>query len=356
MEKSNKKSHSARLDGRLKNNTIYYNLILYIFQIKQRWLLSQSSKGGDMVARPKKQTVEYFPHFVASGKTLYILEQAYGNDGYAFWFKILELLGSTDGHSYDCKSTPAWKFLLAKTKVNEDVANMMLDMLAELEAIDRQMWTEKIIWCDKFVENLLPLYTNRKSSLPHKPVSTSRNINTGEFLLVETPPSEVSTHKNTQSKVEESKVEESKVEEVDITATTEEALPDYIKILEHFNDRANKIQNSTKEIELSRKLISDGISVKIAILGIDEAFTNYKPDGNHNKISTLIYCEGKIRDLWKAEQEVQDGGKVTDTSNRNNSRLSNQNKKTNARQQEQFDTSKIGYKSTGEKIDDSDLL
>lgn len=54
------------------------------------------------MARPTKETVDYFPHFVKCGRTIFILESKYGNDGYAFWFKLLEILGDTEGHYYDC--------------------------------------------------------------------------------------------------------------------------------------------------------------------------------------------------------------------------------------------------------------
>ena len=36
------------------------------------------------MARPKKQTVDYFPHFVKGGRTIFILENKFGNDGYAY--------------------------------------------------------------------------------------------------------------------------------------------------------------------------------------------------------------------------------------------------------------------------------
>ncbi len=49
------------------------------------------------MARPKKQTVDYFPHFVKGGRTIFILENKFGNDGYAFWFKLLEILGESEG-------------------------------------------------------------------------------------------------------------------------------------------------------------------------------------------------------------------------------------------------------------------
>lgn len=161
------------------------------------------------MARPKKETVDYFPHFVNSGKTLFILEQSYGNDGYAFWFKVLELLGNSDGHYYDCRNAPAWKFLLAKTNLQEDIAVEILNTLAELEAIDSELWTEKVIWSDNFVQNLSPVYSNRKAELPKKPIIESRNDSTDEFLPVETNDNSITTDENTQSKGKESIVEES---------------------------------------------------------------------------------------------------------------------------------------------------
>ena len=164
------------------------------------------------MARPKKQTVEYFPHYVNSGKTMFILESNFGNDGYAFWFKILELLGMTEGHVYNCRNTADWEFLLAKTHVSEAIAYKILQKLADLDAIDAELWKNKLIWSDNFVRNLLPVYSNRKSDVPKKPVINSINDSTDELLPLETPRKEITTDKNTQSKVKESKVKESKGE------------------------------------------------------------------------------------------------------------------------------------------------
>ena len=67
------------------------------------------------MARPKKRTVDYFPHQCNHGKTMFILEQKYGNDGYAFWFKLLELLGTTEGHFLHLENSADWEFLHPKT-------------------------------------------------------------------------------------------------------------------------------------------------------------------------------------------------------------------------------------------------
>lgn len=143
------------------------------------------------MGRPKKNTVDYFPHKCQPGKTIFILEQKFGNDGYAFWFKLLEILGSTDNHVIDCRNPSDFAFLQAKTRCSEDLACSILDLLRDLGAIDGDLWENRVIWSQNFVDNLSSVYSNRRVEIPLKPVSTCRNPTNGA----------VSTKKSTQSKV-----------------------------------------------------------------------------------------------------------------------------------------------------------
>lgn len=122
------------------------------------------------MTRPRKQTVDYFPHTCNHGQTMFIIEQRYGNDGYAFWFKLLELLGNTEGHSLDCNKPATWNYLAAKTLVTKEKAEEILNLLSELEAIDLELWNGKIIWSDNFLKGLAFAYRNRGVSIPDKPV------------------------------------------------------------------------------------------------------------------------------------------------------------------------------------------
>ena len=110
------------------------------------------------MARPIKKTVDLFPHATQTGKTVAILEAYWGNDGYAFWFKVLELLGGSAGFFYHCNKPENWEYLLAKTRVTEKTAVAILDKLAELDAIDAELWENGIIWSDHFVDNLAPVF------------------------------------------------------------------------------------------------------------------------------------------------------------------------------------------------------
>jgi len=124
------------------------------------------------VARPHKQTVDYFPHDTdaSDGKTLTIIQAKYGNDGYAFWFKLLQLLGRAPGHFYDFNKPADWEYLLAKTHQNDaEKATSILETLAALSAIDAELFAQGTIWCQKFVDGVADVYNRTVNGAPQRP-------------------------------------------------------------------------------------------------------------------------------------------------------------------------------------------
>lgn len=160
------------------------------------------------MARPKKQTVDYFPHFVKCGRTIFILESKFGNDGYAFWFKVLEILGESEGHFYDCSNVSSWEFLLAKTRVTEDKAKDIISVLIDLGKIDAELWEKhRVLWIGNFTRNLSEVYRTRHTDLPSKPCFQDKKQ--PEPVI----PSEETTEEETFSPRKPAKGEESKEKE-----------------------------------------------------------------------------------------------------------------------------------------------
>lgn len=156
------------------------------------------------MARPRKDAVDYFPHFVNWGKTIPILESKFGNDGYACWFKILETLGKTSGHALDCNDSMEWEFLVQKLRVSEETATEIIAVLCKLGALDATLWNEKrIIWSENFVAQLEPVYSKRRVSAPEKPEC-------GSFCDENPEVPEVSGAEMRQRRVEKSKGEKRK--------------------------------------------------------------------------------------------------------------------------------------------------
>lgn len=159
------------------------------------------------MGRPTKETVDYYPHFVKGGRTIFILESKYGNDGYAFWFKLLEILGDAEGHYYDCSVPNNWAYLLAKTRCSEDTAKDIINTLLTLGKIDSELWENKqVIWCQHFVDNLSSVYKRRNIEAPIKPsfrsekpqeTSVSVNENPSKRELIDT---EITKEKESREK------------------------------------------------------------------------------------------------------------------------------------------------------------
>jgi hypothetical protein len=155
------------------------------------------------LGRPIKQGIDYFPHDVHSGKTMFTLEKNYGNNGYAVWFKTLEVLGEQADLYFDCRDTENWEYLVAKCNLCEVSVTEILDKCANLNAIDRELWKHKVIWCQNFTDRVSSVFKKRASEIPQKP-----EINGSGFL------SQAVTE-STQRKGKESKEKERKEEETD---------------------------------------------------------------------------------------------------------------------------------------------
>ncbi len=272
------------------------------------------------MARPKKQTVDYFPHMATSGKTMFILESQFGNDGYAFWFKLLEMLATTNGHFINCRNSADWQFLLAKTRVDEVTASRILDLLASLDAIDKELWEVKVIWSQNFVNNISDVYKNRKTGLPKKPdknsfyeqksehngISTSRNSNNEEF-------SAQPTDKNPQSKVKESKVNKTKVNNTNnpnkITSETETLAKFIEKEFGYFLSGSHIETIKNWQNDFSEELIKHAVT--IAVLNNKKSFgyvNGILLDWQRNNIKTL-------EEVKRAEEEFRKS-KLKKNSNR----------------------------------------
>jgi len=124
-----------------------------------------------MVGRPVKHTAPYFTHDAdaSAGKTLTILENHFGSDGYKAWFKLLENLASAENHFIDIRSSSDFDFLSGKMKFQPERLREIINKMADRCAIDKELWSLGIIWCQNFVDRLTPLYDKRKQTLPTRP-------------------------------------------------------------------------------------------------------------------------------------------------------------------------------------------
>lgn len=117
-----------------------------------------------MAGRKDKNTVDYFPHYCDHGKTLFILEKKFGNDGYAGWFKTLEVLGKSEYHFIDCKNDEVWEFMQAKIGLMDTELTHFYHTLAKLGSINEFLWKEhRVVWSENFIKNIDDAYRRRNN-------------------------------------------------------------------------------------------------------------------------------------------------------------------------------------------------
>ena len=123
------------------------------------------------MARPQKQTVDYFSHDAdaSEGRTLSILFNNFGHEGISCWWQLLERLSRTSNHVISLRNGEDIEYLSAKLHFQPERLKEILSKLAELGAIDRELYEGGLIWSQNFVDRLEQVYRTRKQELPSKP-------------------------------------------------------------------------------------------------------------------------------------------------------------------------------------------
>lgn len=115
------------------------------------------------MGRPPRNTVDFFPHFISEGKKMYFIEKKYGNDGYATWFKILEKLADTENHYLNLNEEEEVIYLSAKCNISEALLFSIINDLSRIGAFNKTLWEYKIIWSQKFIDEIQEAYTRRNN-------------------------------------------------------------------------------------------------------------------------------------------------------------------------------------------------
>ena len=118
---------------------------------------------------------------------MFVLESRWGNDGYALWFKLLELLGASDGHSLDLSEPAAWEYFVAYVRSDSEKCHEILALLADLRAIDPDLWAARIVWSENFVAGVADVYRNRRVDPPARPGLKVSKLAPAVVSTVETP-------------------------------------------------------------------------------------------------------------------------------------------------------------------------
>lgn len=113
-----------------------------------RWAIKKPTaitNGGIKMARPQKEGLDYFPHDTdaTSDEKIEAMRALHGNDGYAFYFILLERIYRTNNGELDISNTSKKAAIISKVGVSPEKFDAMLEDAFELELFDRSIYEQR---------------------------------------------------------------------------------------------------------------------------------------------------------------------------------------------------------------------
>jgi len=253
-----------------------------------------------MAGRKDKNTVDYFPHYCDSGKTLFIIESTFKHVGYAIWFKTLELLGSSDNHYIDLRDDTDLLFLVSKLKVTESQLTSIYDLCAKLGAIDEFLWNNKIVFSENFISNIEDAYKRRSNTCLHK-LDLCKHLS----ILCEQKSTICEQKSTKKSKVKESKEDEIKEDNYRSFAHLSLSHSDYEKLIEfgYSNNQIDNILDSIENYKDNKKYKSLYLTAK---KWLQKEYSDIKPKVDAGeKVYRVQYTHDCV-ERYHTEAEIED--------------------------------------------------
>ncbi|WP_019913192.1 DUF4373 domain-containing protein [Paenibacillus sp. HW567] len=102
--------------------------------------------GGD-VARPRKEGMDYFSHDTdaVNDEKIEAMRAMFGNDGYAFYFIMLERIYRSSVPELDLSKKVFKASIIGKLMVDEKRFNQMMDAAFDIELFDRQAYEQRMV-------------------------------------------------------------------------------------------------------------------------------------------------------------------------------------------------------------------
>lgn len=158
------------------------------------------------MARPKKEGMDYFPHDTdaVNDEKIEALRMLYGNDGYAFYFILLERIYRTPNFELDISDAETIQILSRKVGVNEEVFDKILKTSLKRGCFDKELFEEKGVLTSSGIKKRANVVVEKRVKMRDK-----YSIDKDKVVSdAETPPE--TTEETPQRKVKESKEKESK--------------------------------------------------------------------------------------------------------------------------------------------------
>jgi hypothetical protein len=214
------------------------------------------------MARPERNSVDYFPFFCEEGNKMFYLEETYGNDGFATFVKLLRELAKTEYHYLNLSKASTLMYLSAKCKISKEVLESIINDLVDLGKFDENLWKDnKVVWCQDFIDSIQDAYKKRNNKCITLEglltLLTSLGIRKQGLL----PPKGSVNPQRKEKEIKEEKSKEEKSKEytpngvVDFTNQLPVHKIDFDKLLSFFNSNRGLLPEVKKMSETRKKRI-----------------------------------------------------------------------------------------------------
>lgn len=292
------------------------------------------------MARPRKEGMDYFPHDTdASGdEKIEALRALYGNDGYAFYFILLERIYRTPGGELDISKPALLASTIKKIGVSKELFEDMLETSLDVELFNKEAFERKQVLTSMGVKKRIisvnELRDKWRKKTKGKPQDNlednshnqrvfpgenprenhrenqgeNRGDNLGENLgdnPTDNPRENLGDNSGENpGKTPESKRKENKSKEKSLESLKENLALDVDKgeVIDYYCQKVGRLALSEKDrLRLDEVLAIPGITAKIIKQGIDLGMERFCPNYPGHKINGFGYFVSLIQELMAKE-------------------------------------------------------
>jgi hypothetical protein len=130
------------------------------------------------MARPRKEGMEYFPHdsYAVNDKKIEALRMLYGNDGYAFYFILLETIYQEPNFELDISDAETIQILIRKTSVTEQKFNSMLETSLKRDCFDRESYENRQVLTSNGIKKRATVVTEKRVKMQESYASKGNKV------------------------------------------------------------------------------------------------------------------------------------------------------------------------------------
>ncbi|PTM58356.1 DUF4373 domain-containing protein [Desmospora activa] len=146
------------------------------------------------MARPKKEGMDYFPHDTdaVNDEKIEALRMLYGNDGYAFYFILLERIYRTNDFELDISDTETMQILCRKVDVTPEKFNSMLETSLKWGCFDRESYEKRGVLTSSGIKKRADVVVQKRVKMRKKYRQSKEEVSEAQSK------EEVSTSETTQ--------------------------------------------------------------------------------------------------------------------------------------------------------------